>query len=373
MKIGVPKEIKKQEYRVSLSPQAVKELCADGNEVFVETNAGTAIGFDDAQYQQAGAKILSSAKDVFDAAELIVKVKEPQAIECAMLKPHQTLFTYLHLAADKPQAEGLMKSGCTAIAYETVSDDQGRTPLLAPMSRVAGRLSIIVGSYYLQSHMGGIGTLISGVQEAEPANVVIFGMGQAGVGALKMAIGLDARVTAVDISEAKLKQLKEEYGAKINVELSTKETVARLIKTADIVIGATYIPGHAASKLITKDMLKTMKPGSVLVDISIDQGGCFETSRPTTHQDPVYVVDGVLHYCVANMPGAVARTSTIALCKNTLPYVKELAKKGVDKAIAENEQLARGVNIMGGALTNEPVAEALHLPFTPLKKNLKAA
>jgi len=368
MKIGIPKEIKKQEFRVSLTPQAVKELTGAGHEVVVETNAGTAIGFPDTQYEDAGAKVLKTAAEIFAAAELIVKVKEPQPQECAMLKPHHTLFTYLHLAADKSQAEDLMKSGCTAIAYETVTDNEGRTPLLAPMSRVAGRLSVIIGSYHLQSHLGGNGTLISGVQETEPAHILILGAGQAGTSALKMGVGLGAKITVLDISDARLADLAKEYGEQITAEKSSPDSIARLIKTADIVIGSTYVPGAAASKLITRPMLKTMKPGSVLVDISIDQGGCFETSKPTTHENPTYVVDGILHYCVANMPGAVARTSAIALGVHTVPFVKEIAAKGTKKAIAENKFLAAGVNVMAGKITNAPVADALSLNYTPLEK-----
>lgn len=373
MQIGVPKEIKVSEYRVAITPDAVKELTADGHTVFVQKDAGTAIGFPDTHYEEAGATILKTAAEIFEKSDLIVKVKEPQAVERAMLKPHHTLFTYLHLAADKAQAEELLKSGCTAIAYETVADDEGRTPLLAPMSRVAGRLSMIVAPYHLQSHLGGVGLLASGLREAKPAHVLILGAGQAGTSALKSAVGLRCRTTVVDISEDRLQQLKDEYGDAIDTQVSSKEVISEQLKTADIIIGATYVPGAAADKLVTKEMLKIIRPGSVMVDISIDQGGCFETSKPTTHDDPIYTVDGVIHYCVANMPGAVARTSTFALSSNTLSYIKELANKGTKAALAENKQLARGLNVMGGKLTVKPVAEALELPYSPLEDVISAS
>ncbi|RZL98167.1 MAG: alanine dehydrogenase, partial [Sphingomonas sp.] len=313
MKIGVPKEIKNHEYRVGLTPPSVAELVAAGHEVVVETQAGAGIDFDDADYEAVGATILPDAKSVFAAAEMIVKVKEPQASEIAMLEPRHLLFTYLHLAADKPQAEGLMKSGATCIAYETVTAPGGGLPLLKPMSEVAGRMSVQVGAHYLEKFQGGRGVLLGGVPGVAPAKVAILGGGVSGINAAQMAVGMRADVTIYDLNMARLAELDMFFSNQIKTAYASKAAIAAAVKNAHLVIGAVLVPGAAAPKLVTREMLKTMKRGSVLVDIAIDQGGCFETSHATTHDDPVFEVDGVIHYCVANMPGAVARTSAFAL------------------------------------------------------------
>ena len=359
MKIGVPKEIKVHEYRVGLVPASVRELIAAGHEVLVETTAGAGIGITDADYKAAGARIVDTAEAVFAQAQLIVKVKEPQLVECAMLRPGQLLFTYLHLAADPAQADALCKSGATAIAYETVTADDGSLPLLTPMSEVAGRMSIQVGAACLEKENGGAGVLLGGVPGVEPGKVVILGGGVAGTNAAEMAVGLQADVTIVDLSVARLRQLATQFGNAVKTVYSTEESVEALVKTADLVIGSVLIPGAAAPKLVTRKMVRNMKPGSALVDISIDQGGCFETSRPTTHADPTYIVDDVVHYCVTNMPGAVARTSTFALNNVTLPFIKVLANKGYDLAIRENPHLANGVNVHQGKIMHEAVAHEL--------------
>ena len=338
MRVGVPKEIKVHEYRVGLTPASVAELVAHGHEVFVETKAGSGIDCPDKAFEKAGATILPTAADVFAQSDMIVKVKEPQPQEIAMLEPRHLLFTYLHLAADKAQAEGLMKSGATCIAYETVTSRSGALPLLKPMSEVAGRMSVQVGAHYLEKEPGGRGVLLGGVPGVAPAKVAILGGGVSGVNAAQMAVGMRADVTIYDISNERL---------------------------AELVIGAVLVPGAAAPKLVTREMLKTMKRGSVLVDIAIDQGGCFETSRATTHDDPVYEIDGVIHYCVANMPGAVARTSTYALNNATLPFALKLANLGAEAAMAEDPHLAAGLNVSGGKIRNLPVAEALGLPYEP--------
>jgi alanine dehydrogenase len=359
MKIGVPREIKIHEYRVGLVPASVRELIAAGHEVLVETTAGAGIGITDADYKAAGARIVDTAEAVFAQAQLIVKVKEPQLVECAMLRPGQLLFTYLHLAADPAQADALCKSGATAIAYETVTADDGSLPLLTPMSEVAGRMSIQVGAACLEKENGGAGVLLGGVPGVEPGKVVILGGGVAGTNAAEMAVGLQADVTIVDLSVARLRQLATQFGNAVKTVYSTEESVEALVKTADLVIGSVLIPGAAAPKLVTREMVRNMKPGSALVDISIDQGGCFETSRPTTHADPTYIVDDVVHYCVTNMPGAVARTSTFALNNVTLPFIKTLANKGYDLAIRENPHLANGVNVHQGKIMHEAVAHEL--------------
>ena len=363
MKISVPKEIKNHEYRVGLVPNSVAELTHLGHEVFVETQAGAAIGFSDDDYVAAGARIVATAEEAFDVAELIVKVKEPQLQECARLKPSQTLFTYLHLAADKPQAEALMKSGATCIAYETVTEAQGGLPLLRPMSEVAGRISVHVGATYLHKAFGGRGVLLGGVPGVAPAKVVIIGGGVSGVNAAQMAVGLSADVTLFDINPHKLIEIDQLFHGRVKTAYSSKAALAEAIKEADLVIGAVLIPGAAAPKLISKAQLKTMKPGAVLVDIAIDQGGCFETSHATTHQDPIYLVDGIVHYCVANMPGAVARTSTLALNNATLPFVVKMARMGVSAALAADPHLKAGLNVASGKITYKAVAEALSLDF----------
>ena len=363
MRVGVPKEIKVHEYRVGLTPPSVAELVAHGHEVIVETNAGMGIDFTDADYTEAGARIVATAREVFAAAEMIVKVKEPQLHECEMLRADQTLFTYLHLAADKPQAEALMKSGATCIAYETVTDSRGGLPLLRPMSEVAGRMSVQVGAHYLEKEQGGRGILLGGVPGVAPGRVAILGGGVSGVNAAQMAVGMRADVTIYDVSTARLAELDTMFEGRIKTAFSSKAAISAAISRAHVVIGAVLIPGAAAPKLVTRDMLKLMKRGSVLVDIAIDQGGCFETSHATTHQDPVYEVDGIIHYCVANMPGAVARTSTFALNNATLPFALALADRGPREAMAANPHLAAGLNVAGGYITYKAVADDLQLPF----------
>ena len=363
MHVGVPKEIKIHEYRVGLTPSSVAELTAAGHRVTVETQAGMGIDFSDEDYVAAGAEIAPTAEAVFAAAELIVKVKEPQLHECTMLRPEQTLFTYLHLAADKPQAEALMKSGATCIAYETVTEQAGGLPLLRPMSEVAGRMSVQVGAHYLEKEQGGRGILLGGVPGVAPARVAILGGGVSGINAAQMAVGLRADVTIYDISTSRLAEIDEMFEGRVKTVYSSKAAITAMLEGAHVVIGAVLIPGAAAPKLITRDMLKLMKRGSVLVDIAIDQGGCFETSHPTTHQDPVYVVDGIIHYCVANMPGAVARTSAFALNNATLPFVLRLAKHGATAAMAADPHLAAGLNVGGGKIRHAAVAEALGFEF----------
>ncbi|MDQ1158727.1 alanine dehydrogenase [Sphingomonas sp. SORGH_AS 950] len=363
MRVGVPKEIKNHEYRVGLTPPSVAELVAAGHEVIVETKAGSGIDFEDQDYVDAGARIVATAAEVFDQAEMIVKVKEPQAVEVAMLRPHHVLFTYLHLAADKPQAEGLMKSGATCIAYETVTSPRGGVPLLKPMSEVAGRMAVQVGAHYLEKQQGGRGILLGGVPGVAPAKVAILGGGVSGVNAAQMAVGLRADVTIYDINNDRLAELDMFFSSQIKTAYASKAAIAAAVKNAHLVIGAVLVPGAAAPKLVTRDMLKTMKRGSVMVDIAIDQGGCFETSHATTHQDPVFEVDGVIHYCVANMPGAVARTSTFALNNATLPFAVKLANMGAEAAMKADAHLANGLNVSGGKIRHAAVAEALDLPF----------
>jgi len=363
MRIGVPKEIKNHEYRVGLTPPSVAELVAAGNAVVVETGAGNGIDFEDSDYVEAGATILPDADAVFAQADMIVKVKEPQPIEIARLRPNHLLFTYLHLAADKPQAEGLMKSGATCIAYETVTSPRGGLPLLKPMSEVAGRMAIQVGAHYLEKEQGGRGVLLGGVPGVAPARVAILGGGIAGVNAAQMAVGMRADVTIYDINNDRLAELDMFFSSQIKTAYASKAAIAAAVAKAHLVIGAVLIPGAAAPKLVTRDMLKTMKRGSVLVDIAIDQGGCFETSHATTHDDPVFEVDGIIHYCVANMPGAVARTSAFALNNATLPFALKLAKLGADAAMAADPHLANGLNVSGGKIRHAAVAEALGLPL----------
>ena len=363
MRIGVPKEIKTHEYRVGLVPGSARELIHKGHQVSVETGAGAGIGFPDAAYEAVGAKVLPSAAAVFAEAELVVKVKEPQPQEISLLRRDQVLFTYLHLAADKAQAEGLMRQGVTAIAYETVTDARGGLPLLAPMSEVAGRMSIQVGAHCLEKEQGGTGMLLGGVPGVAAAKVVILGGGVAGTNAARMAMGLEAYVTVIDKSLPRLYELDMQFGSQLHTLFATIENIEREVLAADLVIGAVLVPGAAAPKLVTRDMVRRMKPGSVLVDISIDQGGCFETSKPTTHAAPTYAVDGVIHYCVTNMPGAVARTSTFALNNATLPFVEALASKGWRKALAADANLMKGLNVHGGKITHPAVARDLGFEF----------
>jgi len=363
MRIGVPKEIKNHEYRVGLTPPSVAELVTHGHEVVVETKAGMGIDFEDQDYVDAGATIAPDAAGVFAQADMIVKVKEPQPSEIALLEPRHLLFTYLHLAADKPQAEGLMKSGATCIAYETVTQNGGGLPLLKPMSEVAGRMSVQVGAHYLEKEQGGRGVLLGGVPGVAPAKVAILGGGVSGINAAQMAVGMRADVTIYDLNMSRLAELDMFFSNQIKTAFASKAAIAAAVERAHLVIGAVLVPGAAAPKLVTRDMLKTMKRGSVLVDIAIDQGGCFETSRATTHEDPVFEVDGVIHYCVANMPGAVARTSTFALNNATLPFAVKLANLGAEAAMAADPHLAAGLNVSEGKIRHRAVAEALDLPF----------
>ena len=363
MRIGVPKEIKNNEFRVGLTPSSVAELVGAGHELFVETHAGEGIDCPDSAFKKAGATILPNPQEVFKASDMIVKVKEPQASEIALLEPRHILFTYLHLAADKPQTEGLMKSCATCIAYETVTANNGSLPLLKPMSEVAGRMSVQVGAHYLEKEQGGRGILLGGVPGVSPATVAILGGGVAGVNAAQMAVGMRADVTIYDINMERLAELDMFFSSQIKTAYASRAAIANAVEKAELVIGAVLVPGAAAPKLVTRDMLKTMKRGSVLVDIAIDQGGCFETSHATTHADPVYEVDGIIHYCVANMPGAVARTSAFALNNATLPFALKIANLGADKAMAEDPNLAAGLNVSGGKIRHRAVAEALGLPF----------
>jgi len=363
MRLGVPKEIKNHEYRVGLTPASAAELVAAGHEVIVETGAGTGIDFDDDDYRAVGAAIGADVVEVFKAADLIVKVKEPQPAEIALLEPRHTLFTYLHLAADKPQAVGLMASGATCIAYETVTSRSGALPLLKPMSEVAGRMSIQVGAHYLEKEQGGRGILLGGVPGVAPARVAILGGGVAGLNAAQMAVGQRADVTIYDINNDRLAELDMHFGSQIKTAYASKAAIAAAVAKAHLVIGAVLVPGAAAPKLVTHEMLTTMKRGSVLVDIAIDQGGCFETSHPTTHADPVFEVEGVIHYCVANMPGAVARTSAFALNNATLPFIMKLANLGPERAMAADPHLAAGLNIAGGTIRHPAVAAALNYPW----------
>ena len=362
MKIGVPKEIKTHEYRVGLTPGSVRDMVTHGHTVTVESGAGAGIGFDDATYRKAGASIAPYAAEVFGAADMIVKVKEPQPSEIALLRKGQVLFTYLHLAADKAQAEGLMKQGVVAVAYETVTDRRGGLPLLTPMSEVAGRMSIQVGAHYLEKEQGGAGILLGGVPGVAAAKVVVLGGGVSGTNAARMAMGMEAYVTVVDRSLRRLYEIDLQFGSRLHTVFATREAIEKHVLEADLVIGAVLVAGAAAPKLVPREWVQRMKPGSVLVDISIDQGGCFATSRPTTHAEPTYVEYGVIHYCVTNMPGAVARTSTIALNNATLPFALALADKGWRQALQDNEHLRAGLNVCAGKITHPAVAHDLGLP-----------
>jgi alanine dehydrogenase len=363
MLLGVPKEIKDNEFRVGMTPATVYELTHHGHQVLVEKDAGLGSGLSDDEYRNAGASIIDAPEAIFARADMIVKVKEPQANERKMLRPGQILFTYLHLAPDLPQTKDLIASHAVCIAYETVTSSTGGLPLLTPMSEVAGRLAPQVGAHALEKAAGGRGVLLGGVPGAPASDVVIIGGGVSGANAATVALGMGAQVTILDRSLDVLRRLSAQFEGRVRTIFSTRAAIADLIKKADLVIGAVLVPGAAAPKLITRDMLKTMKPGAVIVDIAIDQGGCTETSKPTTHSHPTYVVDGVVHYCVANMPGAVARTSTFALNNATLPFTLALADKGWRKALSEDPHLRAGLNVCEGRLTCEPVAVAHGLPF----------
>ncbi len=367
MKIAVPKEIKNNENRVGLVPSGARQLVQDGHEVFVQHNAGMGIGISDEEYIKAGAKIVPTLEEAYSVGEMIIKVKEPQPNEIALLKPHHILYTYLHLAADKPQTEGLMKSGATCIAYETIQLEDNSLPLLVPMSEVAGRMSVQVGATYLQLDKGGKGILLGGVPGVRRAKVTIIGCGIAGTNAAKMAIGMGADVTLVDLSTKRLAELDDLFENKVSTVFSNSQNIEDAVIHSDLVIGAVLVPGAKAPKLVTRDMISRMQKGSVVVDIAVDQGGCIETCKPTTHENPTFVVDGVVHYCVANMPGAVARTSTFALTNVTLKYARMIAQHGIDKAIMKDKPLRLGVNIYKGKLVYEQVAKDLELPFTPLQ------
>ena len=363
MLIGVPKEIKNHEYRVGLTPAGAAALVRDGHAVLVETQAGAGVGFGDAAYAAVGARIAATAGEIFAAAEMVVKVKEPQPVEYRQLRAGQVLFTYLHLAPDPEQTKGLLAADCVAIAYETVTDAQGGLPLLKPMSEVAGRMSIQAGAHTLEKAQGGLGVLLPGVPGVPPAKVLVLGGGVVGINAARMAMGLGAQVTIMDVSLPRLTQLDSDFGPRLVTEVSTPENIARHLPDTDLVIGAVLIPGAAAPKLVSRRMLGLMRPGSVIVDVAIDQGGCIETSRPTTHQQPTFVEEGVVHYCVANMPGAVARTSTLALTNATLPFVHQLANLGYRKAVESNAHLRNGLNVHRGRVTHEAVARELGYAF----------
>ncbi|MCA0402775.1 MAG: alanine dehydrogenase [Proteobacteria bacterium] len=363
MLVGVPKEIKQQENRVGLVPASVREIVRAGSSVIIEKNAGIGIGIDDDHYRAAGAEIVDTADEIFERAELIVKVKEPQPSECRRLREGQTLFTYLHLAPDPQQTRLLKESGVTAIAYETVTQNDGGLPLLTPMSQVAGRMSIQAGAHCLEMAQGGSGVLLGGVPGVAPANVVVIGGGVVGTNAARMAMGMEARVSVLDRSLPRLRELDFQFGSKLNTIYATAEALEHYVAEADLVIGAVLVPGAAAPKLVTRNMLKTMRPGSVIVDVAIDQGGCFETSRPTTHQEPTYEVDNIVHYCVANMPGAVPRTSTFALNNATLPFIMSLVTKGVKLALLSDGHLLNGLNVHKGFITCEAVARELDYEY----------
>jgi alanine dehydrogenase len=367
MKIAVPKEIKNNENRVGLTPSGVRQLIQDGHDLYVQHNAGMGIGISDEEYTKAGAKIVPTLEDAYSIGEMIIKVKEPQPNEIALLRSHHILYTYLHLAADKPQTEGLMKTGSTCIAYETIQLDDGSLPLLVPMSEVAGRMSVQVGASYLQLDKGGKGVLLGGVPGVRRAKVTIIGCGIAGTNAAQMAVGMGADVTLIDLSTKRLAELDQLFENKVHTIFSNSQNIEEAVIHSDLVIGAVLVPGAKAPKLVTREMISKMQKGSVVVDIAVDQGGCIETCKPTTHESPTFIVDGVVHYCVANMPGAVARTSTFALTNVTLKYARMLAKDGVDKTIMKDKALRLGVNIYKGKLVYEQVARDLELPFTPLQ------
>ena len=363
MKIGVPKEIKPQENRIVLTPESVKTLVSEGHEVIIENNAGFEAGFENDQYKNAGAKIADKVEDIFYDSEIIVKVKEPQKVEVDMIRENQIIYTYLHLAAAKELTDGLIKSKSINIAYETVTDDNGRLPLLAPMSAVAGRMSVQAGAHCLEKNQKGRGVLLGGAPGGEPANVLILGGGVVGENAATIATGMQAKVHIVDKSKSRLKQLVKIFGNKIIPEQSDNIDLNKLVAEADLLVGGVLIPGAEAPKLITKEMIKLMKRGSVIVDVAIDQGGCVETSKPTTHGNPTYIVDDVVHYCVANMPGGVPRTSTFALNKATLPFLVKLANKGYQKALSEDKNFLAGLNIHKGLVTYKAVADVFNYEY----------
>lgn len=365
MRIGVPKEIKNHEYRVGLVPSSVRELRHHGHDIFIEKDTGLGIGVSNEDYERSGAIILPDAASIFETAEMIVKVKEPQPQECALLREDHILFAYLHLAPDPEQAKNLMHAKCVAIAYETVTDNTGGLPLLSPMSEVAGRMSIHVGATALEKFNGGSGVLLGGVPGVKPSHVLVLGGGVVGTNAARMAMGLEAHVTIIDKSLTRLRQLDTQFGSSLDTIYATVEAIEYYSEKADLIIGAVLLPGAAAPKLISKTMLKKMRPGSVIVDVAIDQGGCFETSHPTTHDSPTYVVDDIIHYCVTNMPGAVARTSSFAFNNATLPFVVALADKGYKKALQEDPHLLNGLNVAHGHITHEAVARALGEVYTP--------
>jgi alanine dehydrogenase len=368
MRVGVPKEIKADEYRVAMMPVGVELLTKAGHEVTIETNAGVGSGFSDDDYVKAGAKIGASADEIFERSEMLVKVKEPMASEIGRFKPGQIVFTYFHFAASSELTQACLESEITAIAYETIKDKRGGLPLLTPMSEIAGKLSIQEGAKYLEKPMMGRGILLGGVPGVAPAHVVVLGGGIVGTNAAKVAAGLGANVIIMDINLERLRYLDDVMPANVHTIYSDPATIRDEIRKADLVVGAVLIPGAKAPRLVTKADLKDMKAGSVIVDVAIDQGGCIETARPTTHQQPTYVVDGVVHYCVTNMPGAVGRTSTVALCNATLPYALKIASKGYEKAAAEDSGFAEGINMVAGRITNAAVAEAMHMPCQPTKK-----
>jgi alanine dehydrogenase len=370
MLVGVPKEVKTHEYRVGLVPGSVRELVHHGHQVVVETGAGAGIGFVDAAYEAAGAGILARAADIFAVSELIIKVKEPQPPEVAMLREDQVVFTYLHLAADRSLTDGLVRSGAIAIAYETVTDGRGGLPLLAPMSEVAGRMAVQVGAHCLEKEQGGIGVLLGGVPGVSAAKVVILGGGVSGTNAARMAMGVEAYVTVIDKSLPRLNELDMQFGAQLHTLFATMDNIEREVAAADLVIGAVLVPGAAAPKLVSRELVRSMRPGTVVVDIAIDQGGCIETSRPTTHAAPTYVEEGVVHYCVTNMPGAVARTSTVALNNATLPFVLAIADQGWRRALSDDLHLRNGLNICRGRVTHPAVAHDLGLALTAPEKVL---
>ena len=370
MLIGVPKEIKHEEYRIGLTPAGTRELVQEGHQVLVQRDGAVTIGFQNSAYEAAGAEIVDTAEDIFARSDMIIKVKEPQPVECAMLRPGQVLFTYLHLAADPAQAELLLQSRATCIAYETVTSASGGLPLLAPMSEVAGRMATQVGAYHLELTQGGDGILLGGVPGVEPAQVLVIGGGAVGVNAARMAMGMGADVTLLDRSLDRLTELDNLYEGRMKTVFSTADAIERYALQADLVVGAVLIPGASAPKLLSADLVRRMKKGAVLVDVAIDQGGCADTSRPTTHDEPTYIVDDVVHYCVANMPGGVARTSTVALTNATLPYAITLANQGAEAAMVADEHLRNGLNIYAGAVTHEAVAQSLDLDYVPAEEAL---